>query len=246
MSVDPERKAEESALALQNSLGWFSTLTVREREAAIPGLLTLIKEHTYQESLGLLTRTLLQPRLQSAVEKTLQTPFIVNDEEVIPWSGGFTVVALDIHGKIQGAVTEPTKGLESYGDLYPYALMKTVLAAHLWKNRYPDTEDQLGIGDVGKFKYLQEIATPHAIYNGATSSPAFLSDWAVSVHIGGSGCAATESYLKELLGGATPAPDTQAGRFDTIFCELIKGYLEGKEVSALPEPRDLEEIRINN
>ena len=84
------------------------------------------------------------------------------------------------------------------------------------------------------------------IFNGASQSPAIVGT--DSIYIGGSGCAVKEEYLKRLLGGAKPSHDTQAGRFDAIFCDLVEFYLKTKKETVLsrPEPRTVQEIRINN
>ncbi len=242
-----KEEAEVSASILQENLRKFADLDdTHDRGDAIADLISLIKEHANQESLGLLVNEEFQPTLQESVKKALETPFVVEGEEVIPWSGGFTIVALSLTGKVRGAISKPTKGLESYGDLYPYALTKAVLAFQLWKNSKLSPGNELGIGNLKEYEYLTSVAKTH-IYNGAAILPAYLEDsMSKAVYIGGSGCAVKEDYLKGLLGGAAPTPDTQAGRFDAIFCELVRNYLTGKEVHKMPEPRDVREIRINN
>lgn len=244
--VDKRVEIETSVYILKEKLRRFGEIDdVHERADAIPDLIAQIREHANQDTLKLLVNEEFQSHLQEAVEKALKTPFLVKGAEVVPWSGGFTIVALDLDGEIHGAVSKPTEGLEAYGDLYPYAVTKAVLAAHLWQSSKQSPLNKLGIGDLDNFEDLSRV-TKTRIYNGATVSPAYSDLWPKGVYIGGSGCAVKEDYLKELLGGATPAPDTQAGRFDAIFCELVGNYLEGEEIRPMQEPRDVREIRINN
>jgi hypothetical protein len=193
---------------------------------------------------GEVLRTLIdrdfQPKLEKAVDKSLQTSFDINGKKINPWIGGFTVVALDMEGNIKGAMSKPTEGLESYGDLHPYALMKAVEAFHLDKNNL----ERHGLKIPQNIKYLTDLLKMQ-IFNGCSRG---IQLGETKLYVGGSGCAVKRDYLKELLGGAEPAPDTQAGRFDTIFCDLIGDYLRDSQKTAnwVREPQELQVIRINN
>lgn len=232
---------EASALSIKNSLRAFAQGALEAREKCLAGLITTIKQNARLETLELLTDKAFQPKLKEAVKKTLETPFEVEGEPVVPWAGGFTIVALDQRGEIRGVFSRPTEGLEEYSDLHPYALTKAVLALHL--DLIPVVQRRLG--NLDNFKYVEKMAKTK-IFNGASQSPAIVGE--DIIYIGGSGCVAKEEYLKRLLGGAKPSHDTQAGRFDAIFCDLVEFYLTAEDEMVLqrPEPREVQEIRINN
>lgn len=232
---------EASALSVKNNLRVFARGTLEAREKSLAELIIVIKQNARLETLELLTDRTFHPKLMEAVRKTLETPFEVEGEPVLPWAGGFTIVALDQKGDIRGAFSKPTEGLGEYGDLHPYALTKAVLAFHL--DSIP--RDDTNLENLEYFKYAERLAKTK-IYNGASKRPANVGT--DSVFIGGSGCAVKKEYLKELLGGAKPSHDTQAGRFDAVFCDLVGFYLTREEALVIqrPEPKSIQEIRINN
>jgi len=237
-------ETEFNALDLKEKLRVFSLSSTPAREQQLSGLISIVQTKANKDTLSILVDNEFQGKLEVAVMKTLETPFEVNGEEINPWSEskGHTIVAIDANGNVRAAVSQPTEGLEEYGDLHPYALTKAVLSLHLTKKHFGQNND---IGMPLNFRYLRKL-TETNIFNGSSRLPAVIGDH--RFYIGGSGCAVNEKYLSDLLGGATPAHNTQAGRLDAIFCDLVGFYLEDseQEVTALPEPEELQEIRFNN
>lgn len=232
------------AVSLQRQLTEFASPEDEGREQILQGLVKFIKEKVNKDVIGLLIEkeSPFQPRLESAIASVLETPFEVEGEEVNPWQGGFTIVALDSEGRIRGASSEPTKGLEKYGDLHPYALVKALCSLHLDTFGRPG-----GLGKLENYEYLKDkLGVP--IFTGSTEKPIHIDNYHNLFYLGGSGCSVKEDYLKELLGGATPEHETQAGLYDQIFCELTATYLVEPEspIGTVPEPPDARRVRMHN
>lgn len=236
---------EQIAICLKDSLKKFASSNTEQREAQLPQLTLFIKknvnESVLKELIGIDSE--FNQKLTSAVELTIQTPFDVKGKPVNPWTGEHTIVALDSDGYVVGACCNPTKALKSYGDLHPYALTKALFSLHLYK---ADREE--GLENEDNLDYISSIAHKEVlIFTGAPKKPLFMPD-EKSYYLGSSGCAVKKNYLKELLGGATPAPDTQAGRFDGIFAEMTQFYMadNASESKKMPEPTAVREMRRNN
>ncbi len=232
---------EALAVALQDRLTQFASSQTTDREQALPELYDFIRKNVKGELLKV--KPAFQSELEQATDLTLKTPFDVNGEEVNPWSGGFTVVVLDNDGKISGADSVPTEGLEEYGDLHPYALGKAVFLMHLEKAGRKGGLDHQENYDYIKGLFPREVT----IYTGSARESLVVEGQ--TYYLGASGCAVTEAYLTELLGGAKPSHGTQGGRFDGIFSDLAGFYMfDGKLSKPIKyqEPASVKDIRRNN
>jgi len=232
------------ATTLQDRLTKFASSETEEREKALPELVAFIKDGVDKEVLEKLTDKEFQPKLQDSVNRALQTKFKKHDgTEIEPWQGGHTVVVLDRDGKVKGAVSVDTEGLEEYGDLNKYALIKALCELHLYK----DGREQ-GLSDPDNFTHLLSLGLKAGddLFTGSV--------WQEDLNhevtfVGSSGCAPKRDYLRELLAGAEPTRDTQAGLFDSVFSSLtannlLGGHLPRKQIYS--EPQEIQQLRINN
>src|SRR5688500_2875433 len=105
MSVYTEIQAQE----LQERLQIFGIPSQEgRRESQIPDLLDSFPGAVDIDVLNHLKNPQEQARLMRAIDLTLQTPFLLEDGNIInPWAGGFTVVALDRDGRVEAAHTNP-------------------------------------------------------------------------------------------------------------------------------------------
>lgn len=185
-----------------------------------------------------------QPKLEQAIQKTLQTP--LKGKEGTPWTGGYTIVGVDSDGNILAAASQITPELkEKYGDnFYPFALLKAVLRQYL---ENPDVPSELD--DPTNFKLLETLGLKpfEELFIGSTR-PAKLGD--KLVYWGTSACSAEPSYRSEFLGmlKGEPEPEQLAGRFDTIFADILKMYLyePKRNVQPIEMPEHLAQWRIEH
>lgn len=244
MSEDQPGK-EQIAQQLQRELIEFALESdYKKLEEKLLPLVGLIKDVATIDVVSTLVDPEFQTGFEKAVFATDNISFIVEGKKKNPWQGGHAIVVLGSTGHIQGAVYEPTEGLEDYGDLTRYALLKAVYVLHLTK-----ADRKGGLTNTDNWNYLVGLGLKpfDDVFSGAGDEPAHLENG--DFYIGGSGCNAARDYLSELLGGATPTGDTQSGRFDRIFCSITADFLTNKlpfSTRVIPEPRELQELRINN
>lgn len=248
-----EQVTERSAAKdLQERLTKFAASETAEREEALPELVAFIKDNADAEVVGKLVdrREGFQSRLEEAVHLTLRATFETADGRIIvPWQGGHTVVVLDRNGEVKGAVSVPTEGLEDYGDLSKYALIKALCELHL-----DETHKLGGLSNQRNFRYLESIGLKAGedLFTGSTTHIILRTDlYHEILFVGSSGCAPEKSYLKELLAGAEPTRDTQAGLFDTVFSDITSRFLSSHKggripTMTFPEPKAIQQLRINN
>lgn len=250
--VSVELTTERLARELQEKLTQFASFGTKEREKTLPELTGFIEANAKEPIVQRLVDKEFEDKLKNAVEHTLATKFRRQDGSIVEdiWEGEYTVTALSEDGKIMGALSKPGKVWELYGDLNKYGLIKALCELHLYKvNRFE------GLSDPDNFKYLVGLGLRPVKPDDESFEPNLFTGSATGVnvdgkviYIAGSGCWVNRGYLGELLAGATPGIDTQAGLFEKTFSRITGSYLQnsGQEAQILPEPREIQQLRINN
>lgn len=242
--MEPKTGDKETVgVSLQEKLIQFAAAETPEREKNIAGLVEFIMKNVDKDVVAALVDKESQSKLEEAVSLTLQTKFKKDDGSIVdPWQGGHTVVVLDKEGKIKGAVSVPTEGLEDYGDLNKYALIKALCELHLYKSGREE------LSAPKNFSYLLNLGlrAGENLFTGGAWQEDLNHE---VIFAGSSGCAPRKDYLKELLANADPTRDTQAGLFDTVFSQFTAFYFHFGHPSGLPtepEPLTIRQLRINN
>lgn len=240
---------DKLATSLQDQLKKFASSETKDREGAIVELVAFIKANADREVMDKLVDKEFQPKLEASAIQTLETQFKRYDGTLVEkvWEGGYTVVALTENGEVKGASTIEGSVWKAYGDLNKYALIKALCELHLYKaNRFG------GLSDPDNFKYLVGLGlkpddgkedTDPDLFTGSTKAVAVGDD---VLYVASSGAAADRSYLTELLAGGEPKINTQAGLFDSVFSRFTASYLRGETQTVFPEPREIQQLRINN
>src|SRR5260221_329654 len=115
MEIVGKNELERQASDLQKALFDFAESDSLTRKGLLLSVVSFIKEkQNLKEILDLLVDKEVQFQLESAVDKSLETPYILagSNQEIIPWQGGVSMVALGLDGRIIGCVSKPTEGLE--------------------------------------------------------------------------------------------------------------------------------------
>ena len=237
---------------VREKLSQFASSETPEREKMLKGVVSFTKENVDKEVMEGLVDEEFQARFEKAIERTLQTPFVITADvsagldgrKANPWKGSNTMCAIDSTGKVLAANTVPEKELASYGDLNRYSLIKALCTLHL------DKAGKTGnLANIENFRYLIGLGlTPFDDIFAGSSKEAVIDGAENKIFIAGSGCHVENSYLTELLGGANPAQDTLAGVFDGIFSDITANFISdpNQTTAEIPEPKELAQIRISN
>lgn len=223
MSEESGQETTTEALAAEVGmrLRKFAAADSDTQKAHLGELIGFIKEYVTSEVLSKLANQEFQTNLEEAVAATLETPIDVEGQEVFPWKGSYTLVAINEDGSIEGAVSERPDDMTPYGDpdfnLHAPALVKAVSSMYLNKAGI-----QGGITD--NKRHLREITNGQfSVHTGATDEP--ISLHGKRVYIGSSGCEAAMDSVSRVLDGAIPTHFTQAGAFDEAFVGITGTYL---------------------
>lgn len=217
---------------LKQKLKEFASSDFDTREQLLPELAIFIQDNVNKEVIenSINKESLIKEELVQAIELAKETPFDIKGDLVNPWTKEGTIVVLDSDGNIAGSWSEPTKGLEDYGDLHPYALHKALFSLHLnLANKSGGLEDE------SNFEYISGLVSKDiTVFTGAPIEPLILSD--KKYFIGSSGCAVTDDYVNDLMGGmgAQRGPNTLAGYHDGIFAEHVQFYMEDNHLVVKP------------
>lgn len=241
----PTQERKEKIDLLKSKLKEFASSGTQARERMLKDLFGIIKNTLIDPVMAelLVSSGETQIKLRKSAESAYETQFIVDGEAQVVWKSGYTVATLSEDGDVLGIVYKPTPTLKEYGYLGSYALSKAVCEMHLDK-----AGRKGGLSNLDNFDYISDIGLKpfEELFTGSYPGPVNLDG--KTAYLGGSGCAINEDYLKGLLGGAIPTPDTLAGTFDSEFCKLAAINLINPSniPSPIPEPNTARFIRIQN
>jgi len=234
-------KLSETAKLLQDRLTAFAAMDSDTQRAYLKQILDVIKASARKDILERLVEREYQERLVTAVEKTTQTDFIAEDTLISPWAGSATMVVVNLEGSILAAASYNTSNQTE--DKTPFALAKATTAMHLYQARMFG-----GLHTVENMDYLARSgAQPLVdIFMGSGRHP--IQAETTRLFFGSAGCIPKSDYVKDLLAGAYPSYDTQAGLFDNIFSDIATEYFAYPtvEIRPRPEPNALREMRWRN
>lgn len=234
---------------LKDSLVEFATSNDRMRENLIPGLVRFIRKFGNDQEIGAeLVAHMESPwhdpqHLAEAIRCAALTPFYVKDSQrVLPWTGGFTVVALSSKGEFMGHRKVEGRVYREIGDnLYPYALTKAMLRMHL---DFSGREG--GLDNEQNFYYFEDLGLHRGddLFLGESQ----LGNRDNRSYIGVSGCELAWKYVQELIPSdmhAYTTVDYIAGHADMIFARNVAGYLMiPGEPAPIKEPPFFTQLRM--
>lgn len=181
-------EVEKDAQELQSKLSTYATSNIGKLEE---GLFNICNTFSGVDSqlLAYLIDPESQSRLTKAIDLTLETPFVLDDlTEILPYIGGFTMVAINEKGDIKAAHTNPEGSVYEYhGDnLYPYALSKAV--QRLFLVRIGSREH--GLENPRNYSYIRGFISPQHVFLGEAYSTPARTKTMPSEHLilGASGC----------------------------------------------------------
>ncbi len=209
-------EAERTAQELQERLKNFAVKTNRDRADDLNIICNELL-NVDNNILSYLEDSESQQRLIRAVGTTLRTPFkLADDRRVIPWAGGYTIVAIDKNGVFKAALSNPVgRVYENHGtNLNPYALTKAVERLHLFLSI-----KSTGLENSQNYNLIQEIrGRRHPVYLGEAMSEKFLSsdEDLDPVILGASGCELTPEYQSSLAPDLFKLPTTLRKQADAL------------------------------
>jgi hypothetical protein len=251
-------RTEVKANMLVHKLRHFAALPMADKEeklvhviSEMPDLvsrqtLDLAVYHSDHTSAQKLTFTAL---FDNAVEKALRTP-VVARPGIIPTRGWmddrFVVVALSSDGEVLGF-----EGVQEGEKTFSYAVSKALCTMVLNEPKHKSPGDML---DYSNMSYLEGLGLKlgENLFAGGIKpatirfedESCFLHD--IEVYIAAGGIHPNKTYVTNLIRGEPTSDDTLAGAVETMFGNIVLGYLADpkKEIQQYSEPDYLSQLRV--